>query len=259
MEMPRINPIGKTAMATITCPIHGEYHGWTTIVGGELINSVCDKCFEEAEDKIRQARNVETRINQNRDIFNKSCLPPRFTGITFDHFKTNNEEMKHVKATFERYVNAFGQTILQRGISFLFSGNTGTGKTLLASAIANGVMSQGYPAIYISSLNYLSKIKTAWTAGAEHSEDYLIESYVKYPLLILDEIGKGTLDNKEKSMIFRLIDRRYEEKKPTIGISKFNRDTVIKMIDDDTVRRLESGGGATICFTWDKYQEERLI
>jgi DNA replication protein DnaC len=259
MEMPRMNPIGKTAMATITCPIHGEFHGWTTMVGGELISSACDKCFEEAEAKIRDARNVEIRINQNRDIFNKSCLPPRFTGISFDCFKATTDDMKSVKATFERYVNAFRQTILPKGISFLFSGNTGTGKTLLASAIANGVMNQGYPAIYISSLNYLSKIKTAWTTGAEHSEDDLIESYVKYPLLILDEIGKGTLDNKEKSMIFRLIDRRYEEKKPTIGVSKFSRDAVVKLIDDDTVRRLESGGGSTINFTWDKYTEERLI
>jgi DNA replication protein DnaC len=248
--------LGITTPKRLKCPKHGDYNGFTMCVDGTNIDSECDKCAAESAAENLSQQIAEIHVNKSRSALVNSCIPPRFANNSFYNWNARCEKSAKIKTIIEKYITHFDKA-LPAGTSFLFCGNTGTGKTHLACAIANNVMRKGYTALYISSLNYISKIKTAWATGSEQSEDALIESFVGFDLLIFDELGKGELSVKEKGMIFRLIDRRYEECKPTIGISKHNKEALKKLIDDDAIRRLEAGGGTTLVFDLPNYQDSQ--
>lgn len=240
----------------LICPKHGPYSGWVTMIPdlGREVNSECPECSKEQHQQLLEEKNKQQRMNENRTAFNNSCIPPRFRDKSFRDYEPACPAAGRVKMILENYIRNFSKA-LESGTSFLFSGGTGTGKTHLACAVANNVMLLGHSAMYISSLNYLSKVKLAWKADSNQAEDDIIESFTKFDLLIFDELGKGELNAKEKAMIFRLIDRRHEENRPTIGISKFNEARICQLIDDDAVRRLKCGGGGTLLFDWGNYQD----
>jgi len=229
-----------------TCNIHGDYTAFCCLINGKEVLGECPACAEAEQKAAEAERSAEMRErmrqNEHGEAFRRACIPPRFTGKSFKDFAPHSSETAKAKEILGQFVVNWKESRAE-GKSFLITGSTGTGKTHLACAVANNVIRQGGTAVYVSCLNYLSKVKSAWAAGSEDSEDAIIESYVAFDLMVLDELGKGTLDAKERGMIFRLIDRRYEEQRPILGISKIPEAALVKLIDDDAIRRLKAGGG----------------
>lgn len=237
------------------CEKHGHYHGWVATILGEEIPSECDACAKEQHARELDAINAAQREREASAGFCFACIPPRFQDKTFGNYKEVCAAAKDVVLFAKDYVINFN-SILDNGRSFLFTGNTGTGKTHIACAITNNIIRRGYTATYVSSLNFISRMKKAWSNFNEETEDDIIEAMMKFDLLVIDELGKGELGPKERGMIFRLIDRRTEEKKPVIGISKYSEEKLKLMIDDDVVRRLKAGGGKAILFNWPTFEEK---
>jgi len=249
-------PTFEVEKVKINCEKHGIYEGMVSLINGRKINSICPYCLEdERQEDIRKIRSGEIQ-RQKVDVINQSCVPKRYLSSSFDGYDPVCNEAKDIFDLLQRYVKNFDK-VMEFGTSFLFSGGTGTGKTTLATAVLNSVMRDGYTGVYVSSLNYLSKVKRSWVAGASVSEDEIIESYVNFDLLVLDEIGKGLCSPKEKGIVFRLLDRRHEENKPTIGCSLYNEKEVIKRIDEDAVRRLTTGRGGILRFSWPNYEKSQ--
>jgi len=244
----------KTKETKLSCPVHGEYWGFVMKANGRDIKGACPVCIEDERlselMEIAKGQKARERI----DVFNQSCVPKRFLSCNFASYKPVCKEAEEIKELLCRYVQNF-EKVMERGTSFLFSGGTGTGKTTLATAILNNIMHRGFTGVYVSSLNYLSKIKRSWAPNTLLSEDELIEEYVKFDLLVIDELGKGVYSQKEKGIIFRLLDRRYEDNKPTIGISIHKEEKICKLVDPDALRRLTTGGGGTLKFSWGNYEK----
>jgi DNA replication protein DnaC len=243
--------------AVLVCPEHGEFRGWVTTIEGMQIQSQCEACFQEEQAAEKEKRDAEIRARMQSGQYDearrKSCIPPKFMAKNFKDWVVTNPAAEEIKKLMADYVVNFEQ-YKQDGRSFLFLGNSGIGKTHLATAIANNLISRGKTAVYVSTLNFLSKVKTAWNPNSETSEDTIIEDYVSFDLLVLDELGKGNYDAKERGMLFRLIDRRYEEGKPMIGISKLSEKQLCGLIDDDAIRRLRTGGGKILHFNWQPHE-----
>jgi DNA replication protein DnaC len=250
MALPEVN-VNPTNKKNFHCDKHGEFEGFVMMVAGREIPSVCPECLEEERvaelDEFKKGQKQRERV----DIFNQSCVPKRFQECGFGQYEPTCKDAEVVVKRLKNYVINF-EKAKEKGASFLFLGNTGTGKTTLAAAVLNNVMNKGFTGVYVSTLNYLSKVKRSWVAGATVSEDELIESFVKFDLLVLDELGKGSCSPKEKGIIFRLLDRRYEEQKPTIGISICNEKVLNERIDPDASRRLKANGGV-LNFNWATY------
>lgn len=244
---------GSTKPADLICPKHGAYKGWTMIIMGQLIESECDECAKEESRKKIQEITMTAAVNQHRELFNRSCIPPRFTNNSIKGWQVRCKLAEEIRNEMAGFINNFDEA-KKNGTSFLFVGETGVGKTHMATAIANNLMMKGHSVMYISSLNFISRMKRAWTASAVESEDEIVEAFMPFDLLVIDELGKGTLDAKEKGMIFRLIDRRHEENKPMIGISRYPERKLGELIEPDTIRRLKSGGGRTINFDWPAFE-----
>jgi len=246
-----------------TCPIHGKYDGYETKIAMGVIDSACPMCIEEErlsdliEAKEAELKRIQKHAERNSAL-NRSCVPERYRGSSLEEWIAENEDQEKAKDRMTQYIENF-KLIRKRGVPCLFTGGTGTGKTMMATAVLNQVIRKGFTGVYISSLNFLSLVKSTWVKGSERSEDEVIEQFVAYDLLVIDELGKGILSEKEKFFIFRLLDRRSEDLKPTIGISIYSLKKLAGRIDYDTVRRLKGNGGQVIEFKWDEYETEDLF
>ena len=152
------------------------------------------------------------------------------------------KQAEEIKAICGRFITGF-ELVLEEGTSYLFSGKSCTGKTHLACAVGNNLLMKGTSVIYTSQLAYVSRVKDSWKSGSTTSEDEMVAKYTEPELLILDEIGKGQLGAKEKGFIHLLLDTRYEQCKPTIGLTNLTEDALCRVLEPETVRRMKAGGG----------------
>jgi DNA replication protein DnaC len=244
----------------VECKKHGKYLAHIVTIPGTTkeVYSRCPECekLDLEIERYQRHLQLEQQLNVNA-VFKNSCIPTAFQGKSFKTWHPANRKAVEVRDLMARLVKEFGRA-KSMGTCFLFSGNTRTGKTSLACAVLNNIMRLGHTGAYINSLHYISQVKRSWVSGSELSEDQIIESYVlPFELLVIDELGKGNLTPKEKGIIFRLIDRRAEENLPTIGITKFSEQQLVKLIDDDIVARLKRGGGSVLKFDWPNYEDQQ--
>jgi DNA replication protein DnaC len=243
IETAAVPVIGETRETLLECPEHGKYQGWIMHIQGKPIESACERCLDAERQAEVQAIITASISNLKNSAFNNSCVPPRFQRKSIRDYRPHSQGTKQGWEAAIQYIKGFSSN---NGASMLITGATGTGKTHLGCAVANNLMMLGHRAVYTDTLNFLSKIKRAWNKNSDLSEDELIESFVNFDLLVIDELGKGKLTETETGMIFRLINQRYEAKKSTIGLTNLTEGHLGKLLGTDTVRRLKEGSQGTV-------------
>ena len=96
--------------------------------------------------------------------------------------------------------------------NIIFIGSPGVGKTHLATSIGIEAASQRVSTYFINFAELMEKFKKA---SKENRVESVIKHYLKYTVLIIDEIGYLPIDRDSSYAFFQLIAARYE-KKPTI-------------------------------------------
>lgn len=93
--------------------------------------------------------------------------------------------------------------------NIVFMGSPGTGKTHLATAIGIEAASQRISTYFINFAELMEKFKQA---SKENRVEKIIKHYLKYSLLIIDEIGYLPVDRDSSYGFFQLIAARYEKR-----------------------------------------------
>ena len=91
----------------------------------------------------------------------------------------------------------------------VFIGTPGVGKTHLAISIGIEAATQRSSTYFINFSTLTVKIKKAL---AEKREETIKKHYLKYSLLIIDEIGYLPIDKETSYVFFQLIAARYEKR-----------------------------------------------
>ena len=107
---------------------------------------------------------------------------------------------------------------LENNSNILLIGNSGVGKTHLATSIGIAAAKKRISTYFIKCHDLITQLKKA---HLENKLEQRIKHYSKYKLLIIDEIGYLPIGEQEAKMFFQLIDKRYE-KKSTIVTSNIN-------------------------------------
>lgn len=233
--------------STRTCPTHGEYPTPLVVdAEGKERGGGCPKCREIAQ---RDEWHATMHGRHPSGTLVAEGIPSRFTSAQLSTFRTRNDGQKTALCRAQEFIDHFSLRLKDGGCITLL-GMTGTGKTRLACSIANTLAPAGYKVRYTKMYDMIDHIRESWGASARQTTRAAIAEYVGLDLLIIDElaVSKATSDN-EKILLFRVIDGRYEECRPTILISNQDLMSFGAAVGDRVIDRLVERGQMVV-FDW---------
>ena len=122
---------------------------------------------------------------------------------TLDNFDFNFNKKMNRSLVFDLATARF----IARQEDALFLGPPGTGKSHLAQAIGQSVITQGYRVIYREAHILLEQIADATLDGARREH---MELLATVPLLIIDDLGMRKLPSTAAEELLEIVMRRYE-------------------------------------------------
>jgi DNA replication protein DnaC len=162
-----------------------------------------------------------------RRIAGESGMGERFLQRTFRTFEAETAEQRKFKAVAQAYARTFDDRLPKRGEplpgrnGLVISGTKGTGKTHMAAAIANEIMSRGTAVICMTERNLLGRIKQAYSPAGRADENAVRAMYERVPLLAIDDLGKEKATEWTLSTLYAIIDARYERAMPLIVTTNY--------------------------------------
>lgn len=177
---------------------------------------------------------IEALKKRQEKIFQNSNVGKRFKTRTFENFEQNANEVAYNKAF--AFADSFDEN---DGDGLLFIGSCGTGKTHLAASIANHVMEQFAKTVKFGAfVDLLADIKSTFDKDSKISEDDIIKALYDVDLLIIDDVGKERNTEWSNSILYRLINSRYENYKSTIITTNLSIGELENEIGKATVSRI---------------------
>lgn len=234
-----------------TCPRHGVYVA-LSLIENNWTN--CPDCEEEARAQEQAQYALENRRRAIRSQLKEAGVPSRFMASTLQTFVAESPAQQGVLKAAMAYAADFAEA-LAAGRCLAFVGPPGTGKTHMAVGILREVLAQGHSGLLTTVGDYVREIKDyCWNRDHQLTESEVIARYRAPELLILDEIGAQFGSRTEENLIFTLINKRYEDLKPTLVISNEMEDGLEMYLGPRTFDRLKDGGGLIIPFPWESYR-----
>lgn len=234
------------------CSKHGAFEAKVFDVAGRAISSRCPGCTadEQAREAQREQREAEeSRARRIEMLFNRAAIPLRFRDRSFENYKAEGEGQERALRVARAYAEQWHE-MKERGTCLIFAGAAGTGKTHLACAIANAIIAGGSSALFTTVTDALRSIKRAYDREAGVSELDAINELVLPSLLILDEVGMDYGTDHSKTLLFDVLNKRYENIRPSIILTNLDPAALREYFGDRIVDRLREGGGKLVAFTW---------
>lgn len=205
--------------------------------------------------QIDQATLRQQRLEmQRRALLNRtrtSGIPARYLTARFDAL---GPEQATASKQCERYAACFAEA-QSRGGNVLLQGHVGTGKTYLACAIGLALMARGHSVLFATEDEILVTIRSTYHHNAEYREEDILQEYSSADLLIIDDCGRAIgQPDKRAHMLFRVIDRRYRELKPTVLTSNLSLDRLEEHLGYASWDRLTDANCMVVQFNWQSYR-----
>lgn len=152
------------------------------------------KALSELETSARYQNRVQRHLKESK-------LPAGKTLATFDFKKTKSINPAQIKALAE------DTGWVKKAENIIIFGPSGVGKTHIAAAIADNLITQGVRSLFISTTTLVQQLQLARSA---YKLPEAINKLSRIPLLVLDDIGYAKKDEAETNVLFELIAERYE-------------------------------------------------
>lgn len=241
------------------CEQHGEYTAECVKYGTWTRWSRCPVCLEESEKFIaaEAAKQEEQEKKQRiRDSLSTSGIPKKYTNANLSSLESHTEKTSKAIQYASRYIAAF-EVIKDDGVSMIFFGSPGTGKTHIACAVAIEIINKGFTAKYITAFDLLNEISDCFRTKQPVND--AIKSYLQSDLLVIDEIGIQYGKDHDSIWLYKIINTRYVNNRPTIIISNLNQEELEAFIGAPTYDRLQEGKGAAIPFFWESHRRKTAL
>lgn len=250
------------------CDEHGPYLADVYMRNGAEFFQSCPTCMQavlaaETVDMLERNR-IEAEQNALAKVFDRAAIPERFASRRLDNYDAPLPGQQHALKFCRLYAERFGE-VLESGRSVIFCGSQGTGKTHLSIGIVHEIIPRGYTALYSTVSGAVRRIRASW-GSKDETEREAMALFTKPDLLILDEVGVQTGTDNEYTLIFDIINGRYESTKPTIILSNLP----VKDVKDSSgavtmkgletfigsrlLDRLRENGGKAFSFDWESHR-----
>lgn len=212
----------------------------------------CDCVIDQRKAGEQKLCEMQRQRKIERNICN-SDIPKLYSKSTFETFEERPEIKKAINIS-KKYAELF-QKLKEDGKGILFIGNTGSGKTHLAIAIAQEVLKQGYTVKFASVANIIARTNYADDYGRTEAET--IMSLSKCSLLILDDICVVNVSDRWKRVLLTIIDNRVNAVKPTIFTSNISNVEEIKTLLNEQIYDRITGNCTTINVTAESFRRKK--
>lgn len=155
----------------------------------------------------QQARFLEYRIRRAK-------LPERWALETFPWDRQPAVDKKVIEQIAEL-------DFISQARNLVFIGDTGVGKTGLASAILLKALQSGYRGLFIKAQDLFDEM---YRSLADYSSRKLINRLVKLDLILIDEMGYLNIRPEQSNIFFKLMEERYTRRVATIITTNLDYD-----------------------------------
>lgn len=139
-------------------------------------------------------------------------------------------------AQAETYINEFPNN---KKPFFIILGSAGTGKTMLASAVATEILSRGAAAVTVSAFDMVKRAKDYHTQFAIDDYQDLFTPMLECDLLVIDDLGTETvLKNITREYFYTIINERWLRKKNTVITSNLSLNMLLERYGEAVYSRL---------------------
>jgi DNA replication protein DnaC len=165
----------------------------------------CQTADSEKRERERKHREFLDMVAKNRSI----GLPdPELRKHTFENDLGYNPKQIDMAKKYVQHWEEFRNT----STGLILWGNVGSGKSFIAGCIANALLDKGVPVIMTNFARLLNKL-TDMYAGDRNA---YIDSFKRYPLMIIDDLGIERNSEFAREQVFSIIDSRYRSQLPMI-------------------------------------------
>ena len=162
-------------------------------------------------------------------LLGESNLPRRFQRRTLENFIPRSPNSREAKMAAQQFIGNFGCDD-QQGL--LIMGPNGTGKTHLAAGIMMALIQNGILCRFYTAPDLIAALRGAI---ADNKVQDTLMALAELPCLVVDDLGKERLRRVDGEDIgwadelwFTLINRRYEEDRPTVFTTNLNDHEIIE-------------------------------
>lgn len=198
------------------------------------------KAKEESERKwIEERRATLHRI---------AGVPIKYQGAKFE---ATTPEQKFVRSTVKAFRDAIASK--QQWAVLVLFGGVGTGKTLLASELAEALIDNLNMSVrYCTAKQMIAEIQASYSDETKSEEGEVLR-FLQYNVLIIDEIDAKPDRENANILLTEIINRRYNEEKPVVVITNQPFDNLAKFVGDRVDDRLHEN--AYVCsFDWPSFR-----
>lgn len=149
----------------------------------------------QAEAQYRARKSLERRIARSRIGRFKSMAD-------FDWAWPKRIDREHVESSLRL-------DFLRATRNVVLVANQGLGKTMIAKNIAHAAVQEGHSVLFTSASQLLLDLAAQDSA---RGLDRRLRHYARPALLVLDEVGYLSYDNRNADLLFQVVSRRYEQK-----------------------------------------------
>lgn len=120
-----------------------------------------------------------------------------------------------------KILEAMELRFLEKNEGLVFIASHGLGKTHLATALGHRAALAGVKTLFTKAVDMVTHLAAA---KPNHSQHKIMKLYTHPTLLIIDELGRLSLDQEQGELLFNVIDARYEKSSTVITTNRAFRD-----------------------------------
>lgn len=193
-------------------------------------------------DKRERERAEKQHYARAKAFFDRSGIPARHRRLKAEEGVLNHPQWQNA---YQRALRGLGT-----GAVKLITGNRGTGKTQLASALTRKACRNLLDVRYLKAVEFFMELRDAMK---EHGEKAAVAKFVKPKILIIDALEVRGETPFEDRLLAHTVDMRYDALHDTILITNETKKSFAESYDPSIIDRINETGETIECI-WNSFR-----